>query len=729
MPGLRDHPNFWVALWQLITRVQRDKITPWQALRNSIGVTLPLVAGAIVNAMPVGLAISTGALNASFTDSSEPYRVRGWRMLAASALVGGAVSLGEWCGNNHVVAVGVTTVWAFAAGLLVALSSTAADLGVISLVTLVVYSAVPAPLERALMAGLLAFGGGLLQTALSLALWPVSRYGPERRALGDLYLELSRSADTPIQALMPPPASSHSTQAQQSLASLGRDHTIEGERYRALLSQAERIRLSLMVLGRLRTRIHRERDGDRESGILDAYFEIAGRMLDSIGSALKAGAAARFATECVDKLQVLVESLEESRNAPPEMAAMAADARHQMDALSGQLRSAAELAAHLAPEGLDEFERMQSRQPWSLRLRGTFAILFANLSLSSTASRHAIRLASCVALGDVLSRIVGFGRYYWLPMTVAIVLKPDFSATISRGVLRLAGTFAGLALATVMFHLLPSGKPFEIFLVFAFIFVLRCFGGANYGIFVVAVTALVVVLLALTGSAPAAVIAARGWNTVLGGTIALAAYWLWPTWERNQVPEALARLLDSYREYFHLIHRSYVQTDRSLAVELDRARQTGRLARSNLEASSDRLMAEPGTDAEMIGTLSGILANSHRLAHTMMALEAGLSQSLAVPAREKFPVFANEVELTLYYLAATLRGSPVAADDLPDLREAHRALVQRADPLAELYTLVNVETDRITNSLNTLSEEILRWVSGGLLRETKSRWESAVFWR
>ncbi len=712
MAAERDtHPSPWVTLWQLITRVQRDRITPLLGLRNALGVTLPLVWGAATGMMPLGLAISTGALNAAFTDSSEPYRVRGWRMVAASILVGGAVSIGEWCGNDHVLAVGVTTVWAFAAGLLVALSSTASDLGVISLVTLVVYSAVPASLDRVLMAGLLALGGGLLQTALSLALWPVSRYGPERRALGELYLELARSIDSPIHALLPPPASSQSTLAQQSLASLGRDHTIEGERYRALLSQAERIRLSVMLLGRLRTRIHREDPDDRQSTIVDGYFEIAGRMLTSIGEGLRTGTAVKSAGDCIDKLEAVGEALgASSSEAAPELAAMLADAGHQMDALSGQLRSAAELAGHLTPEGQDAFERLESRQPWGLRLRGTFAILHANLSLSSTACRHAIRLATCVALGDALSRGLGVGRYYWLPMTVAIVLKPDFSATVSRGVLRLAGTFAGLVLATALFHVVPAGSTFEIFLVFLFIFVLRCFGGANYGIFVVAVTAMVVVLLALAGNAPSAVIAARGWNTALGGTIALMAYWLWPTWERNQVREGLAKLLDSYRAYFHLIRRSYVEIDLSFADDLDRARQAGRLARSNLEASFDRLTAEPGTKPESIGTLSGILANSHRLAHAMMALEAGLTQSRSVPARAKFPIFANDVELTLYYLASTLRGSPLSASDLPDLRHAHSALVHTESPAAERYALVNVETDRITNSLNTLSGEILGWV-------------------
>jgi hypothetical protein len=92
-----------------------------------------------------------------------------------------------------------------------------------------------------------------------------------------------------------------------------------------------------------------------------------------------------------------------------------------------------------------------------------------------------------------------------------------------------------------------------------------------------------------------------------------------------------------------------------------------------------------------------------------MALEAGLVRSRAVPARDAFRVFTTHVDLTLYFLAASLRGSEIAAADLPDLREDHHALLGSGDPGVDRYALVNVETDRMTNSLNTLTVEILSW--------------------
>jgi uncharacterized membrane protein YccC len=480
-----------------------------------------------------------------------------------------------------------------------------------------------------------------------------------------------------------------------------------------LLSQAERTRLGVFALGRLRVRTAREAPGSAESALLDRYLEVASRVLHSIGEALLAAQPAESARAELEELQSLAEELR--ARSPEEASAMAGmlkDARLQMDAVTGQLRSALDLAASATAAGLAAFARQEVRRPWHLRLGGTLATLRANLSLRSAACRHAIRLAACVALGDAVGRGFDLHRSYWLPMTVAIVLKPDFASTFSRGVLRLAGTFAGLIFATALFHLLPAAPAAQVAAIAALMFVLRCWGPANYGIFVTAVTGMIVLLIAMAGVSPKEVIAARGLNTAIGGAIALTAYWLWPTWERTRVQDAMAQMLDAYREYFRAIRESYIQPDASFEDALDRARLAARRARSNLEASFDRLRAEPGTAPQTMAALSGMLASSHRLIHAIMALEAGLHGSHPAPARGRgaFRRFANDVELTLHSLAGALRGSPLERGDLPDLREDHHALAHSGDPATERYALVNVETDRVTNSLNTLSEEVLGWL-------------------
>jgi uncharacterized membrane protein YccC len=656
-----------------------------------------------------GLIGATGALNIAFSDSSEPYAHRARRMLISTALVTAAVFIGALCARSPLLVVAAPSVWAFAAGIVVALGTTAADMGVVSLVTLVVFSAQPMTPGQAALSGLLAMGGGLLQTLLSLTLWPVQRYEPERRALGALYLELSRAAVDTAASTEAPPSSAQITQAQVALSAPG-GHSVEVERFRLLLSQAERIRLSLLTLTRLATRIGREPDTQRESEILGQAFAISSLLLNSVGALLLGSEPENEAPRCLSELGALAERLRAigSTRAGP-VKALGVDARSQLDALAGQLRSVADLAASTLPEGMAVFDQREARRPWRLRLSGTIAILRANLTLKSAAFRHAVRLAVSVAIGSGLAQAFAWRRPYWAPMTIAIVLKPDFTATFARGVLRLAGTFLGLLLATGLFHMLTPPPWAQVALIAALAFVMRWIGPANYGILVTSVTAMVVLMIAATGVPPGEVIAARGLDTLAGGAIALLAYAAWPTWEKTQVSEGMAQLLDAYRDYFRAIRDSHRQ-GKAAAGELDRTRLAGRLARSNLEASIDRLGAEPGVSAERMTLLSAMLASSHRLAHAMMALEAALYVSYPVPSRDTFQAMANHVELTLYSLAAALRGSRLRKEELPDLREDHHALVGTGDSLTERFALVNVETDRITNSLNTLSEEVLRWL-------------------
>jgi uncharacterized membrane protein YccC len=126
-----------------------------------------------------------------------------------------------------------------------------------------------------------------------------------------------------------------------------------------------------------------------------------------------------------------------------------------------------------------------------------------------------------------------------------------------------------------------------------------------------------------------------------------------------------------------------------------------------MEASADRLRAEPGTRPEQIDLLTAMLANSYRFVRAIMALEA--VPVGAEPVREEFRDFERDVEETLELLASALRGEKVVVRDLPDLREDHHRLVRSANSEMIRYALVNEETDRMTNSLNTLREQVLQW--------------------
>ena len=225
-------------------------------------------------------------------------------------------------------------------------------------------------------------------------------------------------------------------------------------------------------------------------------------MLREISDELLDGGSSTMNPDSMRQLSQLTDSYRHRELQSPSSAtsALAQEARLQLDGLAGQLRAAVDLAAYSTPSGRQVFERGQSQNPWKFRVAGSVAILRANLSLQSAAFRHALRLAACVGIGEWVARTLSWQRSYWLPMTVAIILKPDFTATLSRGVLRLAGTAAGLLLATALFHVLALTPVMEVVILAGIAFVLRCYGPANYGIFVTGVSALVVSAVRANGS-------------------------------------------------------------------------------------------------------------------------------------------------------------------------------------------------------------------------------------
>jgi uncharacterized membrane protein YccC len=703
------------AVLKAAARLDRGKFNNWwMAVRNSLAVALPLGIGIALHEPLAGVAVATGALNVSYSDDDDPYQQRARRMLLWSSLGGFAVFVGSVTGRYHVAAILVAAAWAFFAGLLVAISTRAGDLGLNSLVTVIVFAARGAMSPKgAFEAGLLVFAGGLLETALALLLWPLQRYGPERQVIAKDYLDLAKDVDPASGKLDSAPLEQPSSKMQEAVAALGRDHTAEGERLRLLFDQVDRLRLSVYLCNRLRSELAREeqRRGSDEPTSADELthvLDLTSKLLRCVGQTVLSKDTVNEAPSLLRDLQSIVDRAQGKKTNPA--APLAADIASAVDVLAGQLRVVLQLARNTTPAGVEELARREEAAPWSLRDANWLATLRANLNWSSPACRHAIRLAAAVAIGDAIARSLGWQRNYWIPMTIAVVLKPDFTTTFSRGALRLCGTLAGLTLATFLYHFLPYNGLTQLLLVGAFTFLLRWAGPANYGIFSIAISGLIVFLIAATGVPPAEVIFERAVNTTAGGLLALLAYALWPTWERSTVSEAVAEMIDASREYFRQVVQHVGRGQLSEDAALRQARDQWRRARTAAEASIDRVSSEPGFDKEKLELLNSILASSHALMHSMMALEIGAFRTPAGQSVGGLQSFAHDVDFTLYYIAQALRGSQAAGNILPTLRESYRRMIQAREQFAPEDQFIVLECDRLTVALNTLREQVERYV-------------------
>ncbi len=97
-------PGLWTQFWRTLTRFDAAKVTPALALRNAIGLGVPLLVGLAAGSVLSGVAVSTGSLNVAFADSYDPYPQRSRQMLRTCVLVaicrllGNALRIEPRCG-------------------------------------------------------------------------------------------------------------------------------------------------------------------------------------------------------------------------------------------------------------------------------------------------------------------------------------------------------------------------------------------------------------------------------------------------------------------------------------------------------------------------------------------------------------------------------------------------------------------------------------------------------
>ena len=104
------------------------------------------------------------------------------------------------------------------------------------------------------------------------------------------------------------------------------------------------------------------------------------------------------------------------------------------------------------------------------RLRELWDALGQQLHPSGATASYTVRLALTLLITTAIYRHYQIRNGYWLPMTAVLVLKPQWTGTLSRGIARLVGTLAGVAIALGLALVLPQ-LPENLWVVFALILV------------------------------------------------------------------------------------------------------------------------------------------------------------------------------------------------------------------------------------------------------------------
>lgn len=165
--------------------------------------------------------------------------------------------------------------------------------------------------------------------------------------------------------------------------------------------------------------------------------------------------------------------------------------------------------------------------------RKTVPAFLSHLKWPSPLFQGALRLSVALAASDGLSRFMELQKAYWLPLTVLIVLRPDFDQTFGRGLARMAGTLGGVALASGLTLLTHPSSGALVFLILSFAWVCFTFFAVNYTLFAAGLTAYVVFMVNLAGMPERAAALDRLTATLIGGFFAMLVFVLWPARQKK----------------------------------------------------------------------------------------------------------------------------------------------------------------------------------------------------
>lgn len=674
-------------------------------MRAALGVLTPLAIGVAAGQIEYGSFAALGALPAGFVSFRGVSRTRALAVLCAAAGMAVSTFAGATAAREPWLLVPLVFAWAYGTGLLAALGPTVLAVTLQWPVALLVGSALPLrPADAAVRAGLV-LAGGLWQCLLVISSWTLSPGGAERSALAATYSALASYAGRVAAGQLGPPdpgqlpAGYVLADPNPLLRSAARQHMLD------LVDEAVRIRTTLTALS-----VAAAAQGP-EAVAVRGLLGGAARALSELAAELDARSGRR------DDHLVAARS---------ELGGVATDPgtawRWAAEALLGQLRSACRILTRLndaEPARGRAAPPRPVRQAWRLDVLLT---LRASMGTSSEAGRHALRLAAATTTAQAIALAAGLNHGYWAVLTVFIVLRPDYSSTLYRGLQRAAGTVvgAGLGLATVQLArvsltALLIGIGVSLLAAYAVFTV-------NYLLYGVFLTDFVVVLLVLLGLPAEPTAVARLSGTGLGAGLAIVAYLVWPTWEGTSSAEKFARLFLAQGSYASTLLRAFTRSGGTDAASLRSLRVDARRARLNAEASADRLAGEPDHPPMTARTARALESAGHRIAQACLTLGAvvtahhsaqragdGLDQRFQ-PGLDRL---ATGVSGAVSEIAAALRAAgqdgPQPPAGLPPLRELQQEIWsgrQEGQPAgSEVYGLL-AATDSLVDSVNTAADAL-----------------------
>ncbi|MBB6126329.1 FUSC family protein [Mucilaginibacter lappiensis] len=210
------------------------------------------------------------------------------------------------------------------------------------------------------------------------------------------------------------------------------------------------------------------------------------------------------------------------------------------------------------------------------------------LHFQSPVLRFSLRLALLFGIGYLATLFFTKDYYsYWLLLTIVIVARPKLAVTWQRNLERLAGTFAGVVLASAFIFLI---KPTVVLLVIASFALLGFFiwNRPKYGWSVCCITICVVICLSLYHGQPTVIVSARVWYSLVGCALAFAGIFIFPVWINTELEDLGRSATEGNRLFLEAVVNGSEQQ------EIWLARKEAHLRLARLSEGIRHARVEPG---------------------------------------------------------------------------------------------------------------------------------------
>jgi uncharacterized membrane protein YccC len=567
----------------------RPVAPPWPEMtRAALAICVPLSAALALGKGTIGVLPAMGGLLGTLADAGGPYLSRVKRV-GSAAVFGSAPGLviGSVTHGHGWLAVVALVVVAGVSGVL----SSVGDIGSITGLQLLVYTALgagPVGAQRPVWHTAAGFLTGVIWALILIVPgWLLSPHGKEQRDAAAVYTALAqelRSVGTPgftarRQALTSALNTAYDELLTARSTATGRNGRIA--RLVAALNASHLMAEAATALGVA---------GTRPPPLVIATVE---RLADSIRN----GTPPPMIPPPWDDSPAMLTLRDAMAGAARALAQDWSPEHHTRaglrDRLQAGLAGVGEAGAVAAEAAVGAIGLATGL---SQRIRGSAERLVEDFGGGTLSRIFTLRLMICMGVAGLVSEVLPLQRSYWVPLTVAIVLKPDYGSVFARALQRGIGTIVGAVAGAVLLALVHGTW---LLIPFAVLAALLPYGRSrNYGLLSTFLTPLVVVLIDLLTPAGWRLAEDRLIDTLIGCAIALLiGFAPWPMSWYAHLPRQFARTgLDvcTYMEEALLGPKAAADGDGGARPPVrSRMRRATYRALADLRTEFQRTMSEP----------------------------------------------------------------------------------------------------------------------------------------